>query len=178
MCMMKLAGNYPMLMRARCRIGLINRYFICFDPREAKLTRIAQTLRGISHFDCVYPAPEPNGTLARCSSHRLIMVPRPRVSASCGVVTGLSCSGALLFLSAVVCGLSVCTSIRSLRARGRRFHPSGSACSLFCGLARLSIRQDATVWASLLHEPHTCPSPRRRHLPRSCGETPYPSFIL
>ena len=29
-------GNYPMLMRARCRIGLINRYFICFDPREAK----------------------------------------------------------------------------------------------------------------------------------------------
>ena len=25
-----------MLMRARCRIGLINRYLICFDPREAK----------------------------------------------------------------------------------------------------------------------------------------------
>jgi hypothetical protein len=29
-------GNYPMLMRARCRIGLTNLYFICFDPREAK----------------------------------------------------------------------------------------------------------------------------------------------
>ena len=25
-----------MLMRARCRIGLTKRYFICFDPREAK----------------------------------------------------------------------------------------------------------------------------------------------